>query len=1422
MARLPTPGGDSGNWGTILNTFLSQVHASDGTLKTDSVTSDAIAPNAVTTAAIAPAAITVETLAPNTIDDTVIADGSITNALIADGTIEETKLATAVQTKLNEVAPVTSVASKTGAVSLTKTDVGLDQVDNTSDATKNAATATLTNKTLASAQITGTNEIQQSGTLVFYNTADQTTNYERARARWGGNAFWLETDQGGTGAGRDIVLASSSGVTFALSAATGNKATLAAPSGIAGANQLLVNGSLMGSSSTQNSLSLSPTINQSSTAGYTALLINPTETATGSGTKRLIDAQVGGASKFVVDNAGNVSLGSTALTGSTTPVYLDLGGSVGSNTVGTSGNLKLKFYTGYGIGISAGVQEYQVPAGGNSHKFYVAGTERFAITPTDVTVGGASVVTTTGTQTLTNKTLTTPKVDIIKDATQGLSTLALYAPASAVNYVQAVASITGTNVGLYAQGTDTNIGISLNPKGTGKLYTGGVEVVTTSGTQTLTNKTLTNPKINMVKDAFGNNAIEIGSLASAANYFTVANSVAGQSIGVWASGSDTDIGINLNSKGVGGFQLRSPTSVAFRAGFQADSTVNYLYAVAHTTGNAPYLMASGTDTNINLNLTTKGTGTVQANGVDVVTTTGTQSLTNKTLTNPKIDAIYDPAGNKHVSFSDQWESVYLSPFNRPSLQVSAYASSVNYVRILGQVAGGGPLIQALGNDANIHLELNSKGTGEVRVNYVPVVTTTGTQTLTNKTISGSSNTLSNIAQSSVTSLTTDLANRAEVTVYNSANVLKSVSLNTNPENGWYTFEPNYSSDLTYNLLRGGAIDVQKNGLPFNTYGSGTGFYNVGGGTVADNWFRADTSFCLDNPAVSTDTYIITVDIAPSILQRYGCNVGIVFPHGWGTKDVQIEIYKGGWSTVYSVTNNSDPVHRYYYTGDGTTYTKIRYTLGRPWDAQVRISSLFSYAYNSPGRADGYLPRGGGAVYGSNSAPVAFTATGGDSNISINMVPKGTGTLNQNGVPVATTTGAQTLTNKTLTSPSISGPIISDGYIRDANANVMMAFNAVASAVNYLQISNRATGGAPVTLRAIGSDTNVNLSLASQGSGTVQINGVDAVDVSSAQTLTNKTLTSPKVNRILATNGTGVLDVTANSGAVNATTIYNSATGVAPYLESYGSDTHIGFNIKTKGTGVVQANGVEVATVSGTQALTNKTLSGANNTITDIPASATPDAARKVWTSLSTVSGQWTKVLTYTPGNTTLDRISLCLSFVSFAHNTSAIVALEAGITSNTSSASIELLSKAAGTALGADSFKIISDGSGAAFELWIKAYNNGSAIVVSEISRYTHVGTLAYTPGVAFQGTVPTGASVNAQTSSVTAGGAPVVTTTGTQTLTNKTLTSPTLTAPVIGSGGAPASASSAGTTGTVAWDSSYVYICVATNTWVRASLTTW
>ena len=53
MARLPSPGGDDGEWGSILNDFLNQSHASDGRLKAASVGTGQIADGCVTEAKLA-------------------------------------------------------------------------------------------------------------------------------------------------------------------------------------------------------------------------------------------------------------------------------------------------------------------------------------------------------------------------------------------------------------------------------------------------------------------------------------------------------------------------------------------------------------------------------------------------------------------------------------------------------------------------------------------------------------------------------------------------------------------------------------------------------------------------------------------------------------------------------------------------------------------------------------------------------------------------------------------------------------------------------------------------------------------------------------------------------------------------------------------------------------------------------------------------------------------------------------------------------------------------------------------------------------------------------------------------------------------------------------------------------------------------
>ena len=65
---------------------------------------------------------------------------------------------------------------------------------------------------------------------------------------------------------------------------------------------------LSSATGTDYAVKISPTINASGTEGYTALYVNAIESTVGSGAKLLTDLQVGGTSKFKVDDAGNVTL----------------------------------------------------------------------------------------------------------------------------------------------------------------------------------------------------------------------------------------------------------------------------------------------------------------------------------------------------------------------------------------------------------------------------------------------------------------------------------------------------------------------------------------------------------------------------------------------------------------------------------------------------------------------------------------------------------------------------------------------------------------------------------------------------------------------------------------------------------------------------------------------------------------------------------------------------------------------------------------------------------------------------------------------------------------------------------------------------------------------------------------------------------
>ena len=108
------------------------------------------------------------------------------------------------------------------------------------------------------------------------------------------------------------------------------------------------------------------------------------------------------------------------------------------------------------------------------------------------------------------------------------------------------------------------------------------------------------------------------------------------------------------------------------------------------------------------------------------------------------------------------------------------------------------------------------------------------------------------------------------------------------------------------------------------------------------------------------------------------------------------------------------------------------------------------------------------------------------------------------------------------------------------------------------------------------DDGTNPNIIDVGMGTVTLDGT--------QTLTNKTLTSPKIGtNILDTNGNELINFTATGSAVNELTIANAATGVAGPVISATGETNVGININPAGTGVLKSGSAAIK-IAGTETI----------------------------------------------------------------------------------------------------------------------------------------------------------------------------------------------------------------------------------------------
>jgi len=233
-------------------------------------------------------------------------------------------------------------------------------------------------------------------------------------------------------------------------------------------------------------------------------------------------------------------------------------------------------------------------------------------------------------------------------------------------------------------------------------------------------------------------------------------SIANTTVTAGAYGSATQVGtFTVNAQG----QLTAASNVTI--------TPAGIGAVSSVSGTANEITATGTTTvviSLPAALTFTGktiTGgtfnatSLQVAGVDVVTVSGTQTLTNKTLTAPVISTI-----------------VNTGTLTLPTITDTLVARTTTDTLTNKSMSGTGNTFTNIGNSSLVNSTISGValggnlfaltiGTGLSGTSYngsagvtiaidSTVATLTGTQTLTNKTISGSSNTLSSIGNSSLT------------------------------------------------------------------------------------------------------------------------------------------------------------------------------------------------------------------------------------------------------------------------------------------------------------------------------------------------------------------------------------------------------------------------------------------------------------------------------------------------------------------------------------------------------------------------------------------------------------------------------------------------------------------------------------------------